>query len=191
MRVKNDSWVCSCGNTRPRETDQVTELSSGENEDKSPSPVENQANLGISEQIPSKESTANSDHQQETNLSDIDELRQQAKSEAVDSIPETATANTSESQEYSRSQAIVKYVKSRAGGICEGCGEPAPFISNTGRPYLHAHHIHELSSGGSDTPDTVVALCPNCHYRVHHGTDGERFNQKLLKRVQDIESEYE
>lgn len=61
----------------------------------------------------------------------------------------------------------------------------------TGEPYLHAHHIHELSDGGSDTPDTVVGLCPNCHYRVHHGEDGDEYNQELLEIIQEKENSNE
>jgi predicted HNH restriction endonuclease len=121
------------------------------------------------------------------NKRDIEELREKAESDAVENIPQDATTSTQTKQEYTRSQAIVDYVKARSEGICEGCGEPAPFISKTGEPYLHAHHIHELSEGGTDSPDTVVALCPNCHYRVHHGEDGEKYNQELLEKVKEIE----
>jgi len=75
----------------------------------------------------------------------------------------------------------------RADGVCEGCGEEAPFTSKTGDPYLHAHHIYELSDGGSDAPDTVIALCPNCHYRVHHGMNGDEYNKELRQKLDEIE----
>lgn len=115
----------------------------------------------------------------------LDELREDAVADAEEE-PEAFNSSTSTS-EYSRSAKIKKYVKARADGVCEGCGEPAPFTSVTGEPYLHAHHIDELSDGGSDTPETVVALCPNCHYRVHHGKDGEEFNQELRTKLVEIE----
>ncbi|WP_396275500.1 HNH endonuclease [Haloarcula sp. S1AR25-4] len=70
-----------------------------------------------------------------------------------------------------------------ADSKCRSCGEPAPFTSKSGQPYLHAHHIHELSDGGSDTPATVVALCPNCHYKIHHGVDGDEFNEHLRRKT--------
>lgn len=79
-------------------------------------------------------------------------------------------------------------MKRRADGKCEACGGPAPFTSKTGEPYLHAHHIHELSEGGKDTIESVIALCPNCHYRVHHGKDGNEFNQDLLEIVHKLEN---
>lgn len=117
---------------------------------------------------------------------DLIELREKAEESAMETVPEKLTAK-SRTPQYSRSSAIRDYVMARADGICEGCGEPSPFKSKSGEPYLHSHHIHELSDGGSDTPDTVVALCPNCHYRVHHGVSGNKFNRELLTKVQRIE----
>lgn len=117
---------------------------------------------------------------------DISELRKRAKTSAVEEVPEEVST-TNKTQPYNRSKAVKEYVKARASGNCEGCETPAPFTSKTGEPYLHAHHVHELSDGGSDTPDTVIALCPNCHYRVHHGEDGEEYNQQLLEKVQNLE----
>ncbi|MFC6770744.1 HNH endonuclease [Halorubrum pallidum] len=123
------------------------------------------------------------------NEASLDELRERAKENEVEEITqEVSTTNTTEKTQYHRSPEIKEYVKARAEGCCEGCGKPAPFTDKTGDPYLHAHHVHELSDGGSDTVDTVIALCPNCHYRVHHGGDGEKYNQKLLEKVQRLEN---
>lgn len=107
--------------------------------------------------------------------------------DAGEQVPEKTTTTTYQTVQYSRSEKTKEYVKSRADGVCEGCGDPAPFTSKTGDPYLHAHHVHELSDGGSDTPETVIALCPNCHYRVHHGEDGREYNEELIERLADIE----
>ena len=124
--------------------------------------------------------------QNEVNL---DQLRKRAKENEVEKITqEVSTTTTTEKTQYYRSPEIKEYVKARAKGYCEGCGRPAPFTSKTGDPYLHAHHVHELSDGGSDTVDTVIALCPNCHYTVHHGEDGEKYNQKLLEKIQRLEN---
>ncbi|MCQ4334240.1 HNH endonuclease [Natronomonas sp. F2-12] len=127
---------------------------------------------------------------QELVKDDLNELREKAKEDAIESVTKETTTRTTKSQ-YSRSTAIREYVMARADGICEGCGDPAPFTSKTGEPYLHAHHIHELSDEGSDTPDTVVGLCPNCHYRIHHGEDGNEFNQELLEQVQRLERDHD
>jgi len=60
-----------------------------------------------------------------------------------------------------------KYLIALVKGICELCGNPAPFINTDGIPFLEIHHIKWLSEGGTPTIDNTVALCPNCHRRVH------------------------
>ena len=69
--------------------------------------------------------------------------------------------------QYERDQYVVEYVKKRARGNCELCEMPAPFITKNGFPYLEAHHIVWLSEGGDDTVKNTVALCPNCHRKMH------------------------
>ncbi|QKG91614.1 HNH endonuclease [Halorubrum salinarum] len=140
-----------------------------------------------------EESSRSQDQQRNTSSpesgsKDLDELREKAQESAVEEVSQGAVTTNSTSQ-YSRSSEIREYVMARADGTCEGCNNPAPFTSKTGEPYLHAHHIHELSDGGSDTPDTVTALCPNCHYRVHHGKNGDEFNKELLEKVQRLEED--
>jgi predicted HNH restriction endonuclease len=72
--------------------------------------------------------------------------------------------------QYQRDPAIVAYALKKADGVCSDCKKPAPFISRkTGLPYLEVHHIKTLKDGGSDTIDNVIALCPNCHRKRHHG----------------------
>lgn len=68
------------------------------------------------------------------------------------------------------------YVKKRADGICDLCKHPAPFLDADGMPYLEIHHIEGLSSGGKDSPDNMVALCPNCQKRIHvfHSSQDEQ-----------------
>ena len=58
-------------------------------------------------------------------------------------------------------------VKRIADGKCQYCGEDAPFIDKQGEPYLEAHHVKRLADGGRDAIDNVVAICPNCHRKVH------------------------
>lgn len=123
-----------------------------------------------------------------TGESDIERLRQAAVEDANKAPLQKSTRKNSADTRYSRSQKVKEYVKARADGACEGCNEPAPFKNKRGEPYLHAHHLHELSDGGADTPDTVIALCPNCHYRIHHGEDGDEYNQQLIQRLDEIES---
>jgi len=80
-----------------------------------------------------------------------------------------------------RSEAVMVYVQRRAGGKCEGCGQPAPFKTAQGRPYLEPHHTRRLSDGGPDHPAWVVAVCPTCHRRAHHAADAKDYNHTLMK----------
>ncbi len=75
-----------------------------------------------------------------------------------------------------RSGEIVKETRKRAKGICQLCNQPAPFIDIKGTPYLEVHHVIWLSRGGEDSTANTVALCPNCHRRMH-----------ILDRAEDIE----
>ena len=72
---------------------------------------------------------------------------------------------------YSRSAEVGKATKERAKGICELCGEFAPFLDKNNIPYLEVHHVVWLSRGGRDSTDNTVALCPNCHTRIHVRND--------------------
>lgn len=68
---------------------------------------------------------------------------------------------------FVRDQYIKEYAKRRAHGICQLCDQPAPFTDSNGNPYLEAHHVIWLGEGGDDSIDNVVALCPNCHRKMH------------------------
>ena len=70
-------------------------------------------------------------------------------------------------QQYQRNPWVAEYAKRRAAGHCELCKEPAPFPKKSGEPYLEVHHIEWLAKGGSDTIENTVALCPNCHRKMH------------------------
>ena len=77
---------------------------------------------------------------------------------------------------FIRSTEIVKETRKRAKGVCQYCKHPAPFIDNNGNPYLEVHHVIWLSRGGEDSTTNTVALCPNCHKRMH-----------ILDRQEDID----
>jgi hypothetical protein len=81
------------------------------------------------------------------------------------------------SNRYDRDARVSVLAKRRGAGFCQLCEEAAPFIKSDGEPYLEAHHIYWLSLGGSDTLDNAVALCPNCHRKMH-----------ALNRHEDVKS---
>lgn len=68
---------------------------------------------------------------------------------------------------YYRNIYISEYTKALANGICQLCGKEAPFKDKQGLPYLESHHIKWLSNGGEDSIENTVALCPNCHRKMH------------------------
>nr|WP_082990863.1 HNH endonuclease [Solibacillus silvestris] len=68
---------------------------------------------------------------------------------------------------YVRNTYVSEYTKLRANGKCELCEDSAPFLNKEGEPYLETHHIIWLSKGGKDTVNNTVALCPNCHRKMH------------------------
>ncbi len=68
---------------------------------------------------------------------------------------------------FVRDRYVSEYAKRRAHGICQLCGEPAPFIQPDGRPFLETHHVIWLVDGGDDSIENTVALCPNCHRKMH------------------------
>jgi 5-methylcytosine-specific restriction enzyme A len=88
---------------------------------------------------------------------------------------------------YRRSAALRRYVRARAAGTCEGCGEEAPFKTSLGEPYLEPHHTRRLSDDGPDDPRWVIGLCPNCHARVHYATDGNEYNEGLKAKLASLE----
>jgi 5-methylcytosine-specific restriction protein A len=71
---------------------------------------------------------------------------------------------------FNRSPDVVAEALLRANGFCERCRQEAPFLRKSdGTPYLEVHHNIPLSEHGTDTLENVVALCPNCHRKVHFG----------------------
>lgn len=74
---------------------------------------------------------------------------------------------SSKSGKKIRDKDVVVEVHKRSNGVCELCGSHAPFKDQAGKPYLEVHHIVWLSWGGEDSVENAVALCPNCHRKMH------------------------
>ena len=79
------------------------------------------------------------------------------------------------SQQYDRDPWISEYAKRLANGVCQLCNKQAPFNKSGGEPYLETHHVIWLARGGEDTIENTVALCPNCHRKMH-----------VLDRTEDV-----
>jgi 5-methylcytosine-specific restriction protein A len=86
---------------------------------------------------------------------------------------------------YIRDPQVRAWIRQKAKGICEGCGQPAPFEKN-GLPFLEVHHVKHLAQKGSDRTRNAVALCPNCHRRCHHSSDRDEFTASLYLQVKRL-----
>lgn len=100
-------------------------------------------------------------------------------------IAETENVSTKEVKTIyrERNQYIAEYTKERANGICDLCGKEAPFKDKNGRSYLESHHVITLAENGPDAIYNTVAICPNCHRRIHvlhQKEDVERLSKVIM-----------
>lgn len=86
------------------------------------------------------------------------------------------------SERRDRNPLVAELARRRAQGICQLCEQPAPFQNKKKEPYLEVHHIVWLSKGGKDSRENTVALCPNCHRRMHI-VDCKKDIAKLQKKA--------
>lgn len=120
----------------------------------------------------------------------MEELEEHARQMDYDSLRAAAVSRGElhpeqrlvQSSRYERDPYIAIYAKERAKGVCQLCHKEAPFRNSRNEPYLETHHILWLSQGGSDSVDNVVALCPNCHRKMHivNSADDVACLQKLV-----------
>ena len=112
-------------------------------------------------------------------LSD-EELRELAVAKGK-KVPGTATV---ERVVRERHWAVAEYAKRKAKGRCDLCRETGPF-SIDGVPFLECHHVLPLAENGSDMIENAVALCPNCHRKMHMVSaagDKETLRQRISLR---------
>ena len=116
----------------------------------------------------------------------IEELRQAAY--AASKTEKTSAKTSTRKSWYERSEKVRDYVLARSNGVCEACDQEAPFTKKDGSPYLEPHHTKRLSDEGPDHPAWVGAICPNCHRRIHSGSDGQAWNTMLQERLKEKEA---
>ena len=90
---------------------------------------------------------------------------------------------------YARRQDVVDYVKEEANGKCDLCLNSAPFKNKYGEPYLECHHIKRLADNGDDDHYNAVALCPNCHRRMHslnRKSDIKKLKNRVTSRDKNL-----
>ena len=142
------------------------------------------ADLGSSEFLSDIESFVDAVHRFKAALNQDDpaqlsdsEIRNKAAA-----APATPKSLTTAVVVYARSPHVAELAKRRARGKCELCKQPAPFNNTSNKPYLESHHIVWLARGGADRPENTVALCPNCHRKMHVVNDAKDI-RKLQRRA--------
>lgn len=104
------------------------------------------------------------------------------KAAAKNAGSESPKANSTNSITYDRDELVKEETKRRAKGVCDLCENPAPFNNKDNEPYLECHHVNRLADGGPDKTYNTVALCPNCHRKIHVlNLKADRV--KLIKRI--------
>jgi 5-methylcytosine-specific restriction endonuclease McrA len=87
---------------------------------------------------------------------------------------------------YFRDPAVRAWVLENCKGKCEACKSAAPFLLPDGYPFLEVHHMIPMALGGPDTIENAIALCPNCHRRLHLSSDRELFNKEVYKKIKRL-----
>ena len=86
---------------------------------------------------------------------------------------------------YERDRRVTELAKMMAKGKCRLCRKRGPFQDRVLElPFLEAHHVKWLSAGGRDSIDNTVALCPNCHRKMHLADkDDVKDDVAVLRRI--------
>ncbi len=76
--------------------------------------------------------------------------------------------------------------KRRNNWICEVDASHATFQSSSdNNPYVEAHHLIPMAAqdfyeSTIDFADNIVALCPNCHRKIHHAIEEEKREMLMI-----------
>lgn len=89
--------------------------------------------------------------------------------------------------QHERNPWVAEYSKRRAAGNCDLCGQEGPFRDAAGDLYLENHHIVWLAQGGEDSIANTVALCPNCHRKMHIlDLESDRLKLSALNKKREL-----
>jgi len=113
---------------------------------------------------------------------------QEVKEKAKAAEKKLTTKRNVKTEYISRNEYIAQHTKDRANGHCDLCGCEAPFSDSKGTPFLESHHVVSLSNGGPDAIYNTVALCPNCHRKMHvlhKAADVKKLQDKIRSYLED------
>jgi 5-methylcytosine-specific restriction protein A len=85
-------------------------------------------------------------------------------------------------ERHLRSGAAREAVILRSAGQCENpsCLGHSRELTDAGAPILEVDHVRDLGRGGEDTPENMIALCPNCHALKTRGSNRSNLRKELL-----------
>jgi 5-methylcytosine-specific restriction protein A len=118
----------------------------------------------------------------------VSKLRREAKLSAPQGNA-NPNKQVKETTSFSRDPKVVAWVLKNSNGVCESCEEPAPFTKPDGDFYLEVHHLRRLADGGTDTTSNAVAVCPNCHRRLHFANNRDEVLADLYQRIDRLVEE--
>jgi predicted HNH restriction endonuclease len=98
----------------------------------------------------------------------------------------------SEKSAYARDPEIAKRCIVLSNYKCNLDGDHESFITKKGKPYMEAHHLIPISyqdyfDYSLDVEANIISLCPNCHRKLHYGSDIKSELEKIYKdRIQNL-----
>lgn len=95
---------------------------------------------------------------------------------------------SSSGEKYARNPGISKAALEEKKFLCEIDAKHLTFTSPVSKQnFVEAHHLIPMEHQGDfkysiDIPENIIALCPNCHRKIHYGikNDVERMLSKLF-----------
>lgn len=93
--------------------------------------------------------------------------------------PEIKTKSTA-STSWPRSPRVARVALDNANHTCEYDKDHITFISSaSGNTYVEVHHLVPMEKQNAfdvslDVPENIVALCPNCHRRIHLSSQADK-----------------
>ncbi len=118
----------------------------------------------------------------EKNIKNIEkQVRKLSDSEIEEKLLKTELhpkkiARRVETKQIKRNPIVIEKTIRRAKNRCDLCEKEAPFYKKNKEPFLEVHHLIRLADDGPDHIYNTVALCPNCHRKMH-----------ILKEKKDFE----
>lgn len=117
-------------------------------------------------------------------LENYSKLSRKFKEEAVGTITSSKPL-----RRYKRSREARDLVIARSKFKCEytKCTGMPPDVDSQGKPILQVDHIKPLSEGGSDSPNNMIAICPNCHVAKTIGKNKTKIAKEFIQIVSEKE----